>query len=82
MSDEDTLHAYRNPAIMFEVGVFQGATAPVIVHALRARVKLQTTPSRVCYLVLSAVSAPWRKPFAIHDRGKVMLDQALSLAAS
>ena len=29
---------------------------------------------------LSAALAPWRKPFAIHDPGKVVLDLALSLA--
>ena len=29
---------------------------------------------------LSAGLAPWRKPFAVHDPGKVVLDLALSLA--
>jgi hypothetical protein len=29
---------------------------------------------------LSAVLAPWRKPLAVHDPGKVVLDLALSLA--
>jgi len=29
---------------------------------------------------LSAALAPWRKPFAVHDPGKVVLDLALSLA--
>ena len=58
VTDEDMLHAYRNPirlfeldegltmiiganstAIVFEVGVVQGLTAPVIIHAMRAREK-------------------------------------------
>lgn len=58
VTDEDMLHAYRNPirlfeldesftmiigasrtAIVFEVGVVQSRTAPVIVHAMRAREK-------------------------------------------
>lgn len=58
VTDEDMLHAYRNPirlfeldegltmiigpnrtAIVFEVGVVQGVTAPVIIHAMRAREK-------------------------------------------
>lgn len=58
VSDEDMLHAYRNPirifdldegftmiiganatAIIFEIGVVEGGTAPVIVHAMRARGK-------------------------------------------
>lgn len=58
VTDEDMLHAYRNPirlfeldegltmiiganrtAIVFEVGVIQGVTAPVIIHAMRAREK-------------------------------------------
>ena len=58
VTDEDLLHAYRNPirlfeleegftmiigasrtAIVFEVGVVQSGTAPVIVHAMRAREK-------------------------------------------
>ena len=58
VTDEDMLHAYRNPirlfeldegfmmiigasrtAIVFEVGVVQSGTAPVIVHAMRAREK-------------------------------------------
>ena len=30
----EQLRTKVDPAIMFEVGVFQGATAPVIVHAL------------------------------------------------
>ncbi len=29
---------------------------------------------------LSAALAPWRKPFATHDPGKVIVDLALSLA--
>lgn len=58
VSEEDILHAYRNPvlvfdlddgftmiiganatAIIFEVGVVEGETADVIVHAMRAREK-------------------------------------------
>lgn len=58
VSDDDMLHAYRNPirvfeldesftmviganqaAVIFEVGVVDGAQAPVIVHAMRAREK-------------------------------------------
>jgi len=58
VTDEDMLHAYRNPirlfeldegltmiiganrtAMVFEVGVVQGVTAPVIIHAMRAREK-------------------------------------------
>ncbi len=30
--------------------------------------------------MLSAVLAPWRKPLAVHDPGKVVLDLALMLA--
>ncbi len=29
---------------------------------------------------LSTALAPWRKPFAVHDPGKILLDQVLSLA--
>ncbi len=58
VTDEDMLHAYRNPirlfeleegfamiigasrtAIVLEVGVVQGGTVSVIVHAMRAREK-------------------------------------------
>ena len=54
VSDADMLHAYANPfrvfeldegfganhaAIVFEVGVVDGASTPVIVHAMRARKK-------------------------------------------
>ena len=58
VTDEDMLHACRNPirifeldegfrmiiganrtAIVFEVGVVQASTVPVIVHAMRAREK-------------------------------------------
>lgn len=58
VSEDDILHAYRNPirifdlddgftmiiganatAIIFEVGVIEGHTANVIVHAMRAREK-------------------------------------------
>lgn len=58
VSDEDMLHAYANPARVFEldegftmliganqaaisieIGVVDGAQAPVIVHAMRAREK-------------------------------------------
>ena len=57
-SEDDILHAYRNPirifdlddgftmiiganatAIIFDVGVIEGHTANVIVHAMRAREK-------------------------------------------
>ena len=58
VSDEDILHAYRNPirifdlddgfimiiganrtAIIYEIGVVEGDTAAVIVHAMLAREK-------------------------------------------
>lgn len=58
ITDEDMLHAYRNPirlfeldegltmiiganrtAVVLEVGVVQGVTAPVIIHAMQAREK-------------------------------------------
>jgi hypothetical protein len=29
---------------------------------------------------LSAALAPWRRPMAVHDLGKVLLDMAISLA--
>ena len=58
VSDEDILHAYANPilvfeladgltmliggsaaAVLYEIGVVEGTTAAVVVHAMRARDK-------------------------------------------
>ncbi len=39
-----------------------------------------TVAAAVLDVALSAALAPWRKPLAIHDPGKVVLDLALTLA--
>jgi hypothetical protein len=69
----------RKPTLYYPTAAIDGAGTAVVPHAGSALL-LRTAQTVGLPGALAEALAPWRKPLAVHDPGKVLLDLAVSLA--
>ena len=69
----------KKPTLYYPRPAIDGAGASVVAHA-GSTLLLRTAQTVGLPQELRQALAPWRKPLAVHDPGKVLLDLAVSLA--
>lgn len=69
----------RKPTLYYPTSAIDGAGTAVVPHAGSALL-LRTAQAVGLPGALREALAPWRRPLAVHDPGKILLDLAVSLA--
>jgi hypothetical protein len=69
----------RKPTLYYPAPAIDGAGTSVVPHAGSALL-LRTAQTVGLPGALRQALAPWRRPLAVHDQGKILLDLAVSLA--